>query len=37
MRAIEHYEVAVKLGYKVTHSTLEKEFVEMKLAIYESI
>jgi len=37
LRAIEHDEVAIKLGHEVTCSTLEKEFVEMKLEICESI
>lgn len=37
LRAIEHYEVAVQLGHKVMCSTLEKEFVEMKVEICESI
>jgi hypothetical protein len=37
LKAIEHYELAIKLGQDVTCSTLEKEFVEVKLEICESI
>jgi len=37
LKAIEHYEMAVKLGHDVTCLNLEKEFVETKLEICESI
>jgi len=37
LKAIEHYEVAIKLGQDAACSTLEKEFVEVKLEICESI
>jgi len=37
LKAIEHYEVTIKLEQDVTCSTLEKEFVEVKLEICESI
>jgi len=37
LKAIEHYELAIKLGQDVTCFTLEKEFVEVKLEICESI
>jgi len=37
LKVIEHHEVAVKLGQNVACSTQEKEFVEVKLEICESI
>ena len=36
LKAIEHYEVAVKLGHELTCLDLEKEFLETKLEICET-